>query len=70
MYVRILKELSNYYRITLVWIPGHAGCQGKEKADEVARTGSTKAFIDPEPFRGNARKQVENTIKEWVEKES
>ena len=36
----------------ILWVPGHSGVDGNEKADELARAGSDSEFIGPEPAIG------------------
>ena len=47
-----LNELGKSNTVSLLWIPGHAGEQGNEMADELARKGAAAPFIGPEPFCG------------------
>jgi ribonuclease HI len=37
-------------RVTLAWVPGHEGIEGNEKADSLAREGSSIQPSGPEPF--------------------
>lgn len=53
--VSALNEFGNLCSVTLAWVLGHIGNKGKEKAYELARTGSTKSPIGPEPFGGIAK---------------
>ncbi|KAL1448474.1 hypothetical protein WDU94_005530 [Cyamophila willieti] len=47
-----LKLLAKDNHVTLTWVPGHEGIDGNEKADELAKIGTTLPFIGPEPFCG------------------
>ena len=44
-----LITLSQSNKVTLMWVPGHMGIKGNEKADEMARKGSAIDFIGPGP---------------------
>ncbi len=37
-----LNELGRTNKIKIIWIPGHEGYQGKERADFLAKEGSSK----------------------------
>lgn len=63
-YVRALNELSNYCKRTLAWIPRAAGYQEKEKSDELARTGSTIAFVGLEVMTKADKRVHEGIIAE------
>ena len=41
-----LKVLGIQHKVSLCWVPGHEGIPGNEKADELARKGSTD-LIEP-----------------------
>ena len=45
-----LNKLGTKHKVDLRWIPGHEGVPGNERADELAREGSTVQPIGPEPF--------------------
>lgn len=47
-----LEQLAKGNSVTLLWVPGHCGIDGNEKADELARKGSETKFIGPEPVVG------------------
>lgn len=58
-------------KATLVWVPGHEGIVGNEKADELARLGSSTRPIGPEPFlpvpRSFIRKQYSINTKAAIQ---
>ncbi len=45
-----LNRLGTIHRVEVRWVPGHEGIPGNERADELARQGSSQAPIGPEPF--------------------
>ncbi|XP_028161440.1 uncharacterized protein LOC114353581 [Ostrinia furnacalis] len=45
-----LNKLGRHNRVTLMWVPGHTGIEGNERADSLARQGSEAAPIGPEPI--------------------
>jgi hypothetical protein len=50
-----------------MWVPGHCGILGNEKADELARQGAAKPLLGPEPALGIARCSAREAIKNWIE---
>jgi hypothetical protein len=45
-----LNKLGTKHKVDLRWIPGHEGVPGNERADELAREGSTVPPVGPEPL--------------------
>ncbi|KAJ8914966.1 hypothetical protein NQ315_002490 [Exocentrus adspersus] len=61
-----LSDLARHNRVVLLWVPGHSGIKGDEKADELARKGSSASYIGPEPAVGVSKTMVRSQVKEWV----
>ena len=58
-----LETLSENNEVSLIWVPGHSDVPGNEKADELARIGSSTKFIGPEPVLGNHAGLVKGLVK-------
>jgi ribonuclease HI len=50
--LQLLTELARYNTVNLCWVPGHTNIEGNERADELAKQGSSSALIGPEPACG------------------
>jgi ribonuclease HI len=57
---RALNDISAQHAVGLYWVPGHAGVNGNEIADELAKYGSALGFIGPEPALGISRQDLSN----------
>jgi ribonuclease HI len=55
-YHQSLMRLAEHNRVQLIWVPGHMGIDGNEMADQLARQGSSRPFIGPEPALGISAK--------------
>ena len=60
-----LRELSRQNKVLLFWVPGHCGIEGNEHADNLARQGSARQFIGPEPFLGTSTCAIKGELKKW-----
>jgi ribonuclease HI len=65
---RALETLSRNNNVTLTWVPGHSGILGNEKADKLARKGSSSKFVGPEPAVGKYAGLVKYLVKSEAEK--
>lgn len=50
--LRILKRLSSNSEVTLMWISGHKGIKGNEKADESVGKQTSEKVYQPKSFCG------------------
>ena len=67
--VTILKELSVFSSVRLLWVSGHSGVDGNEVADSLATQASYSDFIGPEPAISITVTTVRSEIRSWVNKE-
>jgi ribonuclease HI len=63
---KALNDISTRYVVGLFWVPGHAGIRGNEVADELARGGSVRGFLGPEPALGVSRRDVQHRLNRWL----
>jgi hypothetical protein len=63
-----LLELARNNQVTVKWIPGHAGLEGNEAADRMARQGSEMPYYGPQPAIPISLQHVRRCIKESVAK--
>ena len=53
----------------MVWVPGHSGIEGNEKADELARQGSAAVSYGPEPFIPIPQSLCDKALRKWTRSE-
>ena len=63
-----LSELATRNSIQLVWVPGHEGILGNERADKLAKKGADTPFTGPEPVLGLLYSVVKRAIGDWMER--
>ena len=63
----LLQAISLRNRLVLIWIPGHEGHEGNERADCLAKRGAARSFIGPEPFCGVNNSFKDNVLRRWEE---
>lgn len=65
----VLSKLGVNNRVTLYWVPAHNGILGNEKADELAKNGSSASFIGPEPYFGISPCRARALFEAWAKEE-
>ena len=50
--VKALERRAESCQLSLVWVPGHCGVTGNEKADLLAKRAASEGAVGPEPFIG------------------
>ena len=61
-----LNTLGLTHRVELRWVPGHEGIPGNERADELAREGSSVQPQGPEPFLPITEQVLNNGIRSYL----
>jgi ribonuclease HI len=64
--IQALNKLGRHNKVHLIWIPGHEGFIGNERADELARRGSTNCFVGPEPFVGLSQGTIKTALNAYT----
>jgi hypothetical protein len=62
-----LTALARQNEVTLMWVPGHCGIFGNEKAEKLARQEAAMPLLSPEPAPGIPRCSAKEAIKNWIE---
>lgn len=63
--VQSLQNLASRNQVNLYWVPGHCGIDGNERADMLARLGSSHQFTGPEPFCGLSASSLRMELRIW-----
>ena len=61
-----LDRFAAQNELQLVWVPGHSGVPGNERADSLARLGSSTAFTGPEPCLPITTQTVKTHLQQWL----
>ena len=65
----ISKLVSHNNVVTLNWVPGHCDVTGNERADQMAREGSSKPPYGPEPLVPVPYSSLKRAVGNWIRKE-
>ena len=63
-----LSELATHNSGQLVWVLGHEGILGNERADELAKKGAVTPFTGPEPVLDLLYSVLKRAIWDWMER--
>lgn len=61
-----LQALARETSVNLVWVPGHSDIPGNEKADELARSGSSRTPIGPGPAIPLSKSWIKAVNRRWA----
>ena len=61
-----INKLGTLHKVLILWVPGHSDHKGNERADELARQGSNKIPIGPEPFLPVSKTFLLNQVNDFM----
>jgi hypothetical protein len=64
---QLLLKLAEQNKVKLIWVPGHSGVEGNEKADHITQLEADETLLGPEPFCGIRKKTVRRVIDLWAQ---
>jgi len=67
--VEELQLLLMHNNLRLIWVPGHCGFEGNEKADLLAKQAFASNFTGPEPVLGLSITTFRTNLRKWALKE-
>ncbi len=62
----LIQSLALLREINLIWVPGHCGISGNEKADELGGIASSTPFLGPEPGLPESFSTQQKFITDWT----
>ena len=63
------KLVSHNNVVSLFWVPGHSDVEGNERADQLAREGSSKPPYGPEPLVPVPYSSLKRIVGDWISSE-
>ena len=64
--IRTTFLLVHQHEVGLYWVPRHAGVQGNEVTNELARSSSALRLLGPEPGLGISRRDIQKRLGRWL----
>ena len=64
--INSLNDLAAKNQVTLVWVPGHTGIHGNERADELANIAGALDTMGPEPSPPISESTIKQGTKSWA----